>query len=93
MTALLFIAGTARPAAAAAAENPIGAHSMLQLDDPPSFRDAMFAQAAAMHASAIRLDVARALVFGGQSQPPDFTGLDESPPWPRPTTCASSAIC
>jgi hypothetical protein len=71
----LLMAGTARPAAAA--ENPIGAHSMLQLDDPPSFMDAMFAQAAAMHASAIRLDVAPALVFGGRSQPPDFSGLDE----------------
>ncbi|MFZ1994116.1 MAG: choice-of-anchor D domain-containing protein, partial [Solirubrobacteraceae bacterium] len=57
--------------------NPIGAHSMLQLDDPPSFMEAMFAQAAAMHASAIRLDVAPALVFANQSQPPDFSGLDE----------------
>jgi hypothetical protein len=61
----------------AAAADPIGAHSMLQLDDPPSFMEAMFAQAAAMHASAIRLDVAPALVFSGQGQPPDFTGLDE----------------
>ena len=67
-------AGVARPASAAV--DPIGAHSMLQLDDPPSFMEAMFAQAAAMHASAIRLDVAPALVFTNQSQPPDFSGLD-----------------
>ena len=50
---------------------------MLQLDDPPSFMEAMFAQAAAMHASAIRLDVAPALVFSSQGRPPDFSGLDE----------------
>jgi hypothetical protein len=50
---------------------------MLQVNDPPSFMEAMFAQAAAMHASAIRLDVAPALIFGSQSQPPDFSGLDE----------------
>jgi hypothetical protein len=50
---------------------------MLQLNDPPSFMEAMFAQAAAMHASAIRLDVAPALVFTSQSRPPWFSGLDE----------------
>jgi hypothetical protein len=66
---------TAGPAHAAV--DPIGAHSMLQLDDPPSFMEAMFAQAVAMHASAIRLDVAPALIFTYQSQPADFSGLDE----------------
>ena len=71
------IAGLTAGAGVAAAQNPIGAHSMLQLDDPPSFMTAMFAQAAAMHASAIRLDVAPALVFPSQSQGPDFYGLDE----------------
>ena len=65
----------ARPAHAAV--DPIGAHSMLQIDDPPSFMQAMFAQAAAMHAAAIRLDVAPALIFTSPSQPPDFSGLDE----------------
>jgi hypothetical protein len=73
---LAFVsAGRARPARAAS--DPIGAHSMLQLDDPPSFMEAMFAQAVAMHASAIRLDVAPALIFAAQSRPPDFSGLDE----------------
>ncbi len=73
----LVAAASAGPAAPAwAAADPIGAHSMLQLDDPPSFMAAMFAQAAAMHASAIRLDVAPALVFEAQSRPPDFSGLD-----------------
>jgi hypothetical protein len=63
--------------AARAAESPIGAHSMLQLNSPYPFMQTMFAQAAAMHASAIRLDVAPALVFYDPLQPPDFTGLDE----------------
>jgi polysaccharide biosynthesis protein PslG len=70
--------GVAALPAAAAAQAPVGVHSMLQLNDPPSFMQAMFAQAAAMHASAIRLDVAPALIFdGGPSAPPDFSGLDE----------------
>lgn len=64
-------------APARSAESPIGAHSMLQLNSPYPFMQAMFAEAAAMHASAIRVDVAPALVFIGPSQPPDFTGLDE----------------
>ena len=63
--------------AARAAESPIGAHSMLQLNSPYPFMQTMFAEAAAMHASAIRLDVAPALVFHDPLQPPDFTGLDE----------------
>ena len=65
-------AGSAR-----AAESPIGAHSMLQLSSPYPFMQSMFEEAAAMHASAIRLDVAPALVFHDPLQPPDFTGLDE----------------
>jgi hypothetical protein len=64
-------------AGVAAAKSPIGAHSMLQLNSPYSFMQSMFAQAAAMHASAIRLDVAPALVFTDPSKPPDFSGLDE----------------
>ncbi|MGZ4299001.1 MAG: choice-of-anchor D domain-containing protein [Solirubrobacteraceae bacterium] len=76
--ALTTVAGMTGAAATAWAQNPVGVHSMLQLDDPPSFMQAMFAQAAAMHASAIRLDVAPALIFeDGPSQPPDFSGLDE----------------
>ncbi|MGZ6609293.1 MAG: choice-of-anchor D domain-containing protein [Solirubrobacteraceae bacterium] len=65
-------AGTAR-----AAESPIGAHSMLQLNSPYPFMQTMFAEATAMHASTIRLDVAPALVFHDPLQPPDFTSLDE----------------
>jgi hypothetical protein len=63
----------ARADVAAAAGNPVGVHSMLQLNSPYSFMQAMFAQAAGMHASAIRLDVAPALVFTDPSQPPDFS--------------------
>src|ERR1700753_631576 len=70
------LAGVVAPAARAAVD-PIGAHSMLQLNDPPSFMEAMFAQAAAMHAGAIRLDVAPALIFSSPSQPADFSGLDD----------------
>ena len=50
---------------------------MLQLNSPYPFMQSMFEEAAAMHASAIRLDVAPALVFHDPLQPPDFTGLDE----------------
>lgn len=49
---------------------------MLQLNSPYGFMQDMFAEAARMHASAIRLDVAPALVFAMPSQPPDFSGLD-----------------
>ena len=49
---------------------------MLQLNDPPSFMRTMFQRARAMGASAIRLDVAPALVFGDPSGTPDFFGLD-----------------
>lgn len=50
---------------------------MLQLNSPYSFMQTMFAQAAGLHASAIRLDVAPALVFPSPTDPPDFSGLDE----------------
>ena len=66
-----------RSSDAFAAGNPIGVHSMLQLNDPYSFMQAMFAEAAGLHASAIRLDVAPALVFTNLSQSPDLSGLDE----------------
>jgi peptidoglycan/xylan/chitin deacetylase (PgdA/CDA1 family) len=66
-----------RPGLAPTPMNPIGVHSMLQLSDPYSFMQAMFAEAAGLHASAIRLDVAPALVFTAPSAPPDFSGLDE----------------
>jgi hypothetical protein len=72
-----FVIAAVRPGVARAAQDPIGVHSMLQLDDPYSFMQAMFAQAAGLHASAIRLDVAPALVFTQPTLPPDFSGLDE----------------
>jgi hypothetical protein len=77
VSAAIALAGLAAGAGVALAQNPVGVHSMLQLDDPPSFMEAMFEQAAVMHASAIRLDVAPALMFSSQSQAPDFSGLDE----------------
>jgi hypothetical protein len=65
------------PADSSAEVAPVGAHSMVQLNDPPTFMQAMFAEAAGMGASAIRLDVAPALIFTDPSKPPDFSGLDE----------------
>ena len=73
---LAAFAGVIMPAPAGAAA-PIAAHSMLQLNDPPSFMQTMFAQAAGMHASSIRLDVAPSLIFTDPMAAPDFTGLDE----------------
>src|SRR5436305_7963863 len=64
------------PGPAARAQSFIGAHSMLQLNSPYGFMQDMFAEAAGTHASAIRLDVAPALVFGEPSEPADFSGLD-----------------
>lgn len=64
-------------AGARAAYSPIGVHSMLYLNTPRSFMESMFAQAAGMHASSIRLDVAPALIFTSASGTPDFSGLDE----------------
>ncbi len=64
-------------AGARAAENPIGIHSMIQLNAPPAFMQAMFAEAAGIHAGSIRLDIAPAFVFGRDGQPPDYSGLDE----------------
>jgi hypothetical protein len=63
--------------AASVAADPVGVHSMLQLNAPYSFMQSMFAEAAGMHASAIRLDVAPALIFPGRAAAPDYTGLDE----------------
>jgi hypothetical protein len=78
VAALVLSGGPAglRAGVAESAESPIGAHSMLQLSFPYSFMRAMFAEAARMRASAIRLDVAPALVFTDPSGRPDFTGLD-----------------
>jgi hypothetical protein len=50
---------------------------MLQLNPPLPFMQRMFAEAAAMHASAIRLDVQPSMVFTNPGQPPDFTGRDQ----------------
>lgn len=78
MGALALMASMATTAAGAtAAVSPIGAHSMIELNEPPSFMRAMFAEAARMGASTIRLDVAPALVFPDSSSDPNFSGLDE----------------
>jgi hypothetical protein len=73
----LVVSNVASAEVAVAAASPIGAHSMLQLNSPYSFKQAMFAEAAGMHASAIRLDVAPSMVFPDGSTRADFGGLDE----------------
>jgi hypothetical protein len=77
ISACALLAAGARATPASAGTVPIGAHSMLQLNSPHSFMEAMFSEAAGMHASAIRLDVAPSLVFTSPSGAPDFAGLDE----------------
>ena len=59
-----------RRAAGPRPESPIGAHSMLYLNTPFGAKQAMFAQAAAMGASEIRLDVELSAVFPKAAQPP-----------------------
>ncbi|HET9105430.1 MAG TPA: choice-of-anchor D domain-containing protein [Solirubrobacteraceae bacterium] len=76
---LIALACAVTPAAAAdpgPGESPVGVHSMLYLDTPAGFMRTMFAQAAALHASDIRLDVAPALIFPTATGTPDFSGLD-----------------
>jgi hypothetical protein len=63
------------PAAPAAGAGALAAHAMVYLDSPASFKEAMFAQAADLGASAIRVDVdVSAIVTGGGRW---WTGLDE----------------
>jgi hypothetical protein len=81
LAALASLIGTFALGAAvgsvALAQSFIGAHSMLQLNSPYGFMQEMFAEAAGMHVSAIRLDVAPSLVFTDPDGGPDFSGLDE----------------
>jgi hypothetical protein len=63
------------PAAPAAAAGRLAAHGMIYLDSPPSFKEAMFAQAAELGASDIRVDVDVSEIVNGGAR--DWTGLDE----------------
>ena len=73
MTCALTIL-VSHPAEGDATPNPIGVHSMLQVNDPPSFMQTMFAEAAAMHVPAIRLDVAPALIYTPRQSRRTFRG-------------------
>ncbi len=64
-------------ASAQADSNPIGAHSMLQVNSSHALMQTMFAAAASLHAGAIRVDVAPALIFPDRPTNPDYRGLDE----------------
>ncbi|MGH2868652.1 MAG: choice-of-anchor D domain-containing protein [Solirubrobacteraceae bacterium] len=57
--------------------NPIGAHSTLQVNSSYALMQAMFSEAANLHAGAIRVDVAPALIFPDRPADPDYRGLDE----------------
>ena len=63
------------PAAPAAGAGRLAAHGMIYLDSPPSFKEAMFAQAASLGASDIRVDVDVSEIVHGDAR--DWTGLDE----------------
>jgi hypothetical protein len=63
------------PAAPAAGTGSLAAHGMIYLDSPPSFKEAMFAQAADLGASAIRVDVDVSAIVHGDAR--DWSGLDE----------------
>lgn len=73
----MLAAASARSDVQAPGENPIGVHSMLQLSYPPSFMETMFAEAVAVHATTLRLDVSPSEVFTAPLSEPDYTGLDE----------------
>ncbi len=55
----------------------IGAHSMLYLNTSYSAKEAMFAQAADLGASMIRLDIELSGVFVNGISTPDWSGVDE----------------
>jgi hypothetical protein len=67
----------AYPASAQADSNPIGAHSMLEVNTSYALMQTMFSEAASLHAGAIRVDVAPVLIFGDGPADPDYRGLDE----------------
>ena len=69
--------GGVRAPTARAGTDPIGVHSMLQVNSSSSLMQEMFSEASALHAGAIRLDVAPALIFPNGPSHPDFSGLDE----------------
>ena len=58
------------PPRTTSSDGPIGAHSMLYLNTPFGAKQAMFAQAAAMGASEIRVDIELSAVFPVAEQPP-----------------------
>jgi hypothetical protein len=74
-TALLTLLLLLAPAAPAAGAGSLAAHGMIYLDSPPSFKEAMFAQAADLGASAIRVDVDVSEIVDGDAR--DWSGLDE----------------
>lgn len=73
--ALLALLLVLAPAAPAAGAGRLAAHGMIYLDSPPSFKEAMFAQAAELGASDIRVDVDVSEIVHGDAR--DWTGLDE----------------
>jgi hypothetical protein len=74
-TALLTLLLLLAPAAPAVAAGSLAVHGMIYLDSPPSFKEAMFAQASELGASAIRVDVDVSEIVHGDAR--DWSGLDE----------------
>jgi hypothetical protein len=74
--AVLF-APPGEAAASTAVGYPIGAHSMLQVDDTVAVQDAMFREAAAAGLTEIRADAMLSAIFPAPPGAPDWSGLDE----------------
>jgi hypothetical protein len=78
VAACLLFASTCPPARAAVRpDSPYAVHSMLYSNAPPSFKEAMFREAAAVGASSIRVDVSVAAVVRGARGERDWSSLDE----------------
>jgi hypothetical protein len=79
LVAALMLFGCICPGARSAVrgDTPYGIHSMLYVDAPLSFKEAMFRQAAELGASSIRVDVFVPAIVATPDGRPDWTALDE----------------
>ena len=77
LLAFVVVGVLSTPAAQAAERSPIGVHSMLYLTHPFGAKRAMFAEAAAVGASTIRVDVELPAIFPAPPAAPDWSGVDQ----------------
>jgi hypothetical protein len=74
---LLLLAVSTPARAAQRADTPYGIHSMVYVNAPMSFKEAMFREAAAAGASSIRVDISMTAVVLGPNGERDWAPLDE----------------